>query len=186
MVFLSLLPLLQAGQPHPLQRCDFFSSYYLSCEQANHILYDVFFSSRDWRSTQSLIIYVPIMYPLVYLAEVFCLSPVHKYILCFTDSFVRRSFLNFWIGIANIFSRTLFPQFLFTIFCTWVLVRISDMSQERGSGHCILDQIQTRMFCPSILPGWVPYSSKTVSTRAHICKVQAYLHGTTLQVKLCS
>ena len=40
----------------------------------------MFFWFWDWRSTQSLIIYVPTMYPLVYLAEVFCLNPVHKYI----------------------------------------------------------------------------------------------------------
>ncbi len=33
-----------------------------------------------------------------------------------------------------------------------LLVQISDMSQERGIGRCILDQIQTRMFCLSILP----------------------------------
>ncbi len=39
---------------------------------------------------------------------------------------------------------------MFAILCTWVLVQISVMSQERGSGRCILNQIQTCMFCPSI------------------------------------
>ncbi len=34
--------------------------------------------------------------------------------------------------------------------------------------------------------GWVPCVSKTVSTRAHTRKVQAYLRKTTLQVELCS
>ncbi len=61
-------------------------------------------------------------------------------------------FLFFLIGTTNILLRKLFPQFLFTIFCIWVLVQISDVSQERGSYCCIVDQIQTCMFRPSISP----------------------------------
>jgi hypothetical protein len=114
---------------------------------------------------------------------------LYRFILCFTDSFVCRSFPNFWIGITNIFLRKLFPQFLFTIFCMWVLVQISEVSQERGSGRCMLDQIQTRMFFPEHLvfeDGWAPCGSKMVSTRAHIREVQRYLRKTTLQAELCS
>ncbi len=49
----------------------------------------------------------------------------------------------FYTCRTNIFLRKLFPQFLFAIFRTWVLLQISDVSQERGSGHCILDQEDT-------------------------------------------
>ncbi len=92
--------LLLVSEQHPLRRV-FFRTYCLSQKQANHILCDdmfflvpttspmskpttsfvtICFFSRDFRSTQSLIIYVPTMYPIVYLAKVFCLNPVHKYI----------------------------------------------------------------------------------------------------------
>ncbi len=76
---------------------------------------------------------------------------VHAMFFWFLCSY-SRSFPNFWIGTMNKFLRELFQQFLIAIFLMSVLVQILDMSQERGSGHCILDQIQTRMFCPSILP----------------------------------
>ena len=52
----------------------------------------------------------------------------------------------------NIFSRKLFPQFLFVIFCTWVLVHISDLSQERGCSRCMHRFRYKQIFCPSILP----------------------------------
>ncbi len=114
---------------------------------------------------------------------------LYRYILYLADSFVRRSFPNFWIGTTNIFLRKLFPQFLFVIFCTWVLVQISDVSQEKGCGHCILRPDTNSYVLPKHLAfedGWVPCGGKTVSTRAHIRKVQHYLHKTTLQTKLCS
>ncbi len=76
---------------------------------------------------------------------------LYRYIICFTDSFVCKSFLNFWIGTTNIFLEKTVPTISIHDL-TWVLVQISDVSQERGSGRCILDQIKTCMFCPSILP----------------------------------
>jgi hypothetical protein len=76
---------------------------------------------------------------------------LYRYILCYSDSFVSRSFPIFE-SVQQIFLRKLFPQFLFVIFLTWVLVQISDVSQERGSGRFILDQIQTLIFRLSILP----------------------------------
>ena len=71
----------------------------------------------------------------------------------FTDSFVCRSFPNFK-PVQQIFSRNLFPQFLFTIFCTFVLVQISDVSQERNVGSHASYQIQTRMFTKASIGLW--------------------------------
>ncbi len=58
----------------------------------------------------------------------------------------KWDFPNIWIGTTKIFLRKLFPQLLIAIFTRWALIQISDVSQERGSGCFILDQIQTCMF----------------------------------------
>ncbi len=71
---------------------------------------------------------------------------LYRYILCYTNSFVKLEFPNIWISTTNIFLRKLFPQFLVVIFPMWVLIRISDVSQERGSDRFILRRPDTNSY----------------------------------------
>ncbi len=67
------------------------------------------FSSRDWRSTQSLIVNVPNMYPLVYSAKVFCLNLIHKYIIR-RPNMTGSSHQSYQIVVMFRFGLRLCPQ----------------------------------------------------------------------------
>jgi hypothetical protein len=113
---------------------------------------------------------------------------LYRYIICFTDSICLKEFSQF----LNRYNEYIFGENCSHNFYSQSLVGTSaNFRRVTRTGKWLFHLRPDKNL--HVLPkhlaledGWVPCGDKTVSTRAHIRKVLAYLCKTTLQVELCS